>query len=826
MKETEINIADAPRAKSGVAWIAEKLFAYRILIIIFFCIVSVFLFWSASKTHVDAGFTKQLPLSHEYIQTFLEYREEFGGANRVLIAFTLDEGDIFNPLFFDLLKEATDEAYFIPGVDRAQVTSIWTPNVRFVEIVEDGFAGGNVVPAEFSGTPEDLHTVRENIVKSGYLGRLVANDFSGAIIAAQLLEVDPSTGEKLDYMEVAEHLERHFREPYEKRGEEIGLRVGIIGFAKVIGDIRDGATNVVLFFFVSLLITAIFVNYYAQSKRLAGLTILSAMIAVGWQLGLLNLLGYGIDPMSILVPFLVLAIGVSHGVQMVRSFRESFFAGRNSREAAIESFVQLLIPGSTALATDLIGFITILAIRIPIIQELAITASLGIFTLFFTNLLLLPILLSFVRLDPGMRDRIRERHLRTDHYWEKIASVAGPARSLMVMGFAVILGIGGYYFARQIRIGDLSHGVPELRESSRYNRDSNLIAERFDIGVNIITVICETMPDGCVNYQVMEQIDRLAWHARNVEGVQSVACLPMLAKTINQGFNEGNPKWHILPRHPAVLSQAIMPVNTSTGYLNANGSVLPIYIYLKDHRAETIARVVDAIKRFREKENSQIVDFRLATGNVGVMGATNEVVAAAQFPMLIYVFGAVILLCLFSFRSWQAAFCIVVPLALVSVMAYALMAQLKIGLKVSTLPVVALGVGVGVDYGIYLFFRLRSYITTKTRHTGESADLDGIVLEVADEHEMLFEEALTASLRQTGSAVVFTGLTLAVGVSTWIFSALKFQADMGILLTFMFLFNMLGAIFLLPAIARWLMPHHKRRVLPKPEPETGELTDQ
>jgi predicted RND superfamily exporter protein len=180
----------------------------------------------------------------------------------------------------------------------------------------------------------------------------------------------------------------------------------------------------------------------------------------------------------------------------------------------------------------------------------------------------------------------------------------------------------------------------------------------------------------------------------------------------------------------------------------------------------------------------------------------------------LYVFGAVILLCLVSFRSWRAAFCIVVPLALVSVMAYALMALLQIGLKVSTLPVVALGVGVGVDYGIYLFFRLRSYISKGTRHSGGLVEMDGFALEVPDENKMLFEEALTASLRQTGSAVLFTGLTLAVGVSTWIFSDLKFQADMGVLLTFMFLFNMLGAIFLLPAIARWLMPHHRHRINP------------
>jgi predicted RND superfamily exporter protein len=775
------------RAAAPVEKFADFLFGHRRIFLAVFVVLTLLLLWSAMRTRVDAGFTKQLPLSHEYIQTFLEYQEEFGGANRVLIAFSVEEGDIFQPQFFELLKEATDEAFFIPGVDRARVTSIWTPNVRFIEIVEDGFAGGNVVPADFSGSADDLAVVRENIIKSGRVGQLVANDFSSAVISAQLLEVDPTTGERLDYRAVARHLEETFRKPFEKRGRDIGLSVQIIGFAKVIGDVSDGARNVILFFFLSMVITTVFVYFYAQSRRLALLTVGIGMVAVVWQMGLLQLLGYGIDPMSILVPFLVLAIGVSHGVQMVRSFRSDFFAGQNSIAAARDSFCQLLIPGATALVTDLIGFITILAIRIPIIQELAITASLGIFTLFFTNLLLLPLVLSYVQLDPGLRERIQQRRARTDRFWEKVARIGQPGWSLTVIAVAVVLVLGSLQYAAQVRIGDLSHGVPELRENSRYNRDSAEIARSYEIGVNIITVICESHADACIDYAVMEQIDRLSWLLANVEGVQSVTSLPMVAKTINRGWNEGYPKWHILPRHPATLGQAISPVDTATGLLNADGSVMPVYVFLQDHRAETIARVVQAVKDFREREQSELVAFRLATGNVGVMGATNEVVAAAQFPMLLYVFGAVIALCLLAFRSWRAAFCIVVPLAVVSVMAYALMYVMGIGLKVSTLPVVALGVGVGVDYGIYLFFRLRSSMQSG----------------------MLFEEALIDTLRQTGSAVVFTGLTLAVGVSTWLFSALKFQADMGVLLTFMFLFNMLGAILLLPAIARWLLPHHR-----------------
>ncbi|MCH7893039.1 MAG: MMPL family transporter [Proteobacteria bacterium] len=182
------------------------------------------------------------------------------------------------------------------------------------------------------------------------------------------------------------------------------------------------------------------------------------------------------------------------------------------------------------------------------------------------------------------------------------------------------------------------------------------------------------------------------------------------------------------------------------------------------------------------------VKFRLATGNVGVMAATNEEVSEAQFPILMGVFAAIILLCWVTFRSLRAVLCIVLPLGLVSLLAYALMAILEIGLKVNTLPVVALGVGVGVDYGIYIFSRMQEFL--KRGETLHAAFLD--------------------TLSVTGNGVVFTAVTLGVGVATWIFSPLKFQADMGILLTFMFLVNMLGAIFLLPALAAWLFPENSR----------------
>ena len=332
-------------------------------------------------------------------------------------------------------------------------------------------------------------------------------------------------------------------------------------------------------------------------------------------------------------------------------------------------------------------------------------------------------------------------------------------------------------------------GCPSFEADSTYNIDTAVITERFDIGVDVLTVIAETVKEGCIDYEVMTTLDAFEWHMANVEGVQSVRGLAGVARNINAMWNEGNLKWRTLPRNHYTLVQSVSPVPTSSGLLNLDCSVMPVSIYTDDHKAETIERVVEAVKAFNRSHSSERIDFRLASGNVGVMAATNEEVEASQFPILGYVYAAVIALCLVSFRSVAATVCIVVPLAAVSVLAYALMALLEIGLKVSTLPVVALGVGIGVDYGIYIYGRLRTHL----------------------EQGLDFATAYERTLATTGAGVVLTGLTLAAGVATWIAAPLKFQADMGTVLTFMFLVNMVGAVVLLPALGAWLVRPKKAK---------------
>ncbi len=766
-----------------ISKLENMIFGHRRWVIGLFVMVTVFMAYSATNLSIDAGFSKLLPLQHEYMKTFTKHRQEFGGANRILIALTAKNGDMFTPEFFEALRVCTDEVFFIPGVDRTRVSSLFTPNVRFTEVIEDGIAAGNVVPADFEPTPQGLEQVRKNILKAGIVGRLVANDFSGALISAELLEFNPNTGEQLDYIFVAHELEERIRGQVQSKNIGVVVDTHIIGFAKVIGDISDGAARVVLFFAAAFLITALFVYVYAQSLKITVIPLACSLIAVIWQLGLLTRLGYGIDPMGILVPFLVFAIGVSHGVQMISAFGAEVFQGADALTAARASFRRLLIPGGVALASDTIGFVTILLIEIQVIQEMAIIASLGVAAIILTNLVLLPVLVSYLSLDDAYREKLQRRSRRLARIWRVLARVSEPKPAAAVILISTAMLMFGVWKAADIRIGDLHAGVPELRADSRYNIDSAVIGDRFSIGVDVITVIVETIEEGCIDYDVMSTIDRFAWHMENVEGVQSVVSLSGVAKVINAGWNEGALKWRVLPRNQSVMVQAVAYVPTSSGLLNEDCSVMPVIIFTADHRAETITRIVSEVKGFGQEYGSETVKFQLATGNVGVMAATNEVVEAAQFPILLGVFSAIIMLCLITFRSVRAVLCIVIPLGLVSVLAYALMTVLEIGLKVSTLPIVALGVGIGVDYGIYIYNRFRGFLAD-----GKS-----------------IPEAYLITLAITGNGVVFTGLTLAIGVATWIFSPLKFQADMGILLTFMFLVNMLGAIVLLPALASWLL---------------------
>ncbi|WP_321846632.1 efflux RND transporter permease subunit [Paraburkholderia bannensis] len=757
------------------------------LVLLTLCVALTAAFgYSATRLRLDPGFNKMIPMEHPYMQVFNRYASAFPGANTVLVSLRWKgQGDIYNEPFMDALRHATDDVFFIPGVNRSRVFSLFTPNVRYTEVTEAGFRGDVVVPGQFSSNnPADLAKVRRNVARSGQIGRLVSNDLKAALIRAELRETDPATGKRLDYSAVAKQLEQ-IRARYASQNVE----VDIIGFAKLVGDVEAGIAGVMVFFGIAFAITALLLLAYTRSLRTTALALCVALLPVVWLLGALPMLGLGIDPMSILVPFLIFSIGVSHAVQMTNAWKQALATGLSSADAARDAFRKLFVPGTVALLTNALGFMVIMRIRIDIVRELGITACLGVLLMIVTNKVFLPILLSYTRLERGAlvraQSRVAQRRsgAKADG-WARFGVFARPLPALGVFALALGLLAFGAEASRALQIGDIGSGAPELRATSRYNVDNARITSQYNIGVDALAVIVETQgyDDACLHYPVMSAIERFEMQMRGVAGVQSVVSVPSLAKVSIAAFNEGNPRWAALPRSSDGLTQGAGAFDPDNGMNTENCQAIQVLIYTDNHEGRTIAHIVDEIKRFAAEDETKGVAFRLAGGNVGVMAATNEAVADAEIAMLLSIFGAIALLCFVTFRSWRAVLCIVVPLTIVSILCNAVMAWLGIGLKVATLPVITLGVGVGVDYGIYLYERLQHEL-----RAGAS-----------------LPEAFGAAMRQRGTAALFTAVTMFIGVGTWAGSALKFQVDMGVLLAFMFLVNLFGAVFLLPALAAWL----------------------
>jgi predicted RND superfamily exporter protein len=742
----------------------------------------------ALRLQPDAGFEKQIPLQHPYMQVFKQYEKAFGGANLVSIALIRRDGDIYEQGFLEALRAATDEIFFLPGVDRSRVTSLFTPGVRYLEVVEGGFSGGDVVPRDYAPSPAMFDLIRANVGKAGVIGRLVSNDQRGAMIVAELLENDPSTGERLDYRKVAADLER-IRAKYQSDD----IAVHVIGFAKVVGDVTDASREVAGYFLFALALTMLLLWAFCGSLRLSLLPLSAALAAVIWELGLLRSFGYGLDPFAILVPFLILSIGVSHGVQYINGWgNEVAENGLDSYHASLETFKRLFIPGTVAIVTNVIGFATLAFIKIEIVQEMAINAALGMAAVIVTNKVMLPIALTWVRL-PALekfRRRQRRRVEIGDRLWQPLSACAERRVALPLLAVAACSLAWALWKYPDLRIGDTQAGVPELRPDSRYNRDSAAIVGSFNIGVDLLKVIVETREYGCVDGAVMELVDRFSWHLQNTEGVASVVSLPTIARRVRQGLNEANPKWLVLPRNPGALAQIVAQVPPSSGLQNPDCSAMPVLVFTQDHKAETLERIVDATKAFNAANAGAGASFALASGNVGVMAATNEEIRARELVVIIWVHLTLLLFVWVSFRSFASVVAIIAPLVLCSLMTYGFMAVVGVGMKAATLPVAAFGVGIGVDGGIYLWSVLARYL----------------------EQGLPLREAHFQALRHTGKAVVFTSLSLIVAVVTWMFSGLQFQADMGLLLFLMFTANLFGAILLLPALAWLVLPRHGRKL--------------
>ncbi len=779
------------------------LFNHRVAFLFAFLLITVFLIYQTYDLEMDTSIKKMVPLQHEYIKNLYKHKDELSLGNDIRIAVEHTKGDIFDKEFIETLREITEEGFYLPGVNKGKVKSLWTPNVRWTEADEFGFSGGEMIPPGYNGSKESLLELQRNVLKSDIIGRLVADNLRSTIVYLPLIEQDSNKQEdknnSIDYKLLSEELESNIRQQFESDS----IRIHIIGFAKKVGDLIEGVKGVLGFFIITVIITFHLLIIDCRCVRCAGVILIGSLMAVAWQLGIVTLLRklmatfreseywlpflkansafesiqFGLDPYSMLIPFLVFAIAVSHGVQYVGEMGARIADGATAYDASTNTFRALFLPGLLALISDAVGFVTLWFIDIGVIRELAITASIGVATIILTKLMFVPIAMSYVGIGDRAIEFAKKKHASPSIVWLTLSKLVKPRYAICIV-FISLVGAGiGNDIRKDLKIGDLDPGAPELHPTSPYNLDNHYITTNYSISADVLVVMVETPPQSCSSYRALKLIDRFMWKMERLDDVESVDSLVSVVKHVLSGFNEGNIKWSALPKNQEIIGGALTYL--PSGYQNPDCSLVPVIIYLKDHKATTLSNVVSAVEAFAKKNNSNtLANFILASGNAGAEAATNQVIASAEKRILIMVYSVICLMIFISFRSIRPVICIVLPLFLTSILCEAVMTKMGMGVKIATLPVIALGVGIGVDYGIYLYSKMRYHLDLGTT----------------------LQSAYLSALQITGKSIVFTGIALSLSVGTWYFSDIKFQADIGILLTFMFLWNMIGAIVLMPAL--------------------------
>lgn len=773
-------------------WLERAIFNWRVFIVFACAALTVFLAGSAVQLGVGVNFQQMLPHSQPFIRNYLKYRKSLRGlGDSVRIVVQNKNGTIFHKKYLATLQKISDAVYLIPGVDRPYMQSLWTRNVRWLKPTAQGYSGGPVMPNSYNGSHKSIRRLRRDVNRSGIVGSLVATNLKSSAIYVPLMDhINRPVRKPLDYVQFSRRLNHTLA-----KLKTPGVKIHVIGLAQLIGDLAAGIYHVMLYFGVAIVIAAILLFLYTRCLRSSFIVLLCSVVAVTWDLGIIHLLGIKLDPYSVLVPFLVFAIGVSHGSQKMNGILQDIGRGTHKYVAARYTYRRLFRAGLTALLADATAFAVLAVIDIPVIRELALMASIGVGVLIFTNLILLPILLSFTGVSPTAA-RLEARHAKNPQRGITGLSLTVLSRFTRrpwaIGAIVVAIALAGFGFAvgKNIQVGDLHRGAPALWPHSRYNRDVAYVTKHYRLSNNRFVVIVKTPDQGILNYSTQVGMDRLEQRLRPLKGVQSATSLADLARQYTEAMFQGNPRWYTISDDKYLLPEVLhSAASKNRQFTNLEDSVAPILVYLKDHKARTLSRVVRVSENFARHNDTKHTKFLLAAGTAGIQAATNIAVGKANLEMLGLVYAAVILLCFITFRSWRGVIVAIIPLALTSVLCQALMVLLGIGVTVATLPVTALGVGIGVDYALYLL----------------SVQL------AAQRRGLSLPEAYAHAIGFTGKVVLLVGFTLATGLITWRWSPIKFQASMGVLLSFMFLWNMIGSLILIPALSYFLLRDDKVR---------------
>jgi hypothetical protein len=764
-------------------WFSHGLIRYRFGFLTLCLIISLFFAYQLKNLSFNTNLGDFYPLKHPYLVIQNRLIEIFGGLNQVSIAIEVKKDTILNLVTLDKVWKITNELYLTEGINANRLVSLSSRKVKHVEANEEGFKTEWLMH-DPPKNPEEIAILNKRIVRNPLVyGVIVSKDLKSSLIQADF----ESNVSVKKIFEILQGIKSKY--------EDANHTIYISGQPVLQGWLDYYLPKMAsLFIFTVIAMSLVLFNAF-KSKRGVLLPLLSAFMATLWGLGMTVMFGYKLTPATVLAPFLVFALGTSHAVQFIKRYYEYMSRHkRNSKAAAIKITRNLFVPAFTGLFTDGIAPFTLFFVPLGMVKSLAVGIGFGILSIFFSTVILVPNLLSFMRPPKRLEVIKEERASLTNRVLRSFANLAVNKRSrwIVIVVFCVLTLIA-IYGASQLIVGDKKCGTSLLYSSSDYNRAEKFISEKFSTSDPYYVFVEGKQQDAILKPGVLKEMDNLQRYLeKGVKGVGRTLSLVEYMKGMNMAMFEGRRDEFRIPDNDKTIAE-YMFLYSLTGFpgdfdpvVNPNYQYANIKIDLVDHKASTITEVLDKTKEWiKTNHRAKDAGFYYAGGTIGMLAAVNQTVKPMLSANSIGT-ASLVLLCLIVAYGWVLGTAVLfLPLIFRTMLLLGILGFLKVGLTAEIIPVIALGIGFGDDFGIYIVSR----VMDELKEGGGS-----------------LKEALIEAMSTSGKAVFFTGLSLTIGIATWMFSPILMQARLGALLSFLILFNVIGTLVVLPSMIMLIKP--------------------
>lgn len=758
------------------------LLRFRWPVIVVLAIMTIFLGYYAVEMRVYTNFFDLYPPGHPYIQLYQKYRRMFGTANVLVMSIEVKEGDIYNVDTINKINYATLQVLETSGVNPYQILSLTHPKMKNIKITGAIISAYPIMYPGPPKTPEDIKAIKQAVyTNEGVHGFYVSEDNTAALITAGFWE------EGVDFRNLYERMLR-IRQEVEADGKH---KVYIAGFPMLYSWIFSYKNYILAVIGVTTLIILLMLWFYFRTATGVWVPLFSGLLSSLWALGFAGYFGFNLDPLVLVVLVLITARALSHSVQSMERYHEEYRRLGNKQEAILSSYLSLFSPALVSIASDGLAILTLAVAHIPLIQKLAYVSSFWVFTISISVVTLHPVILYFIPPpphDPKAGTRF------SDHLYNAInrsmVRISGGGYRYAVIGSFIVALLVGMFYAQKLKIGDVSIGKALLYNDHDYNVSYDHINEKF-VGASQLVILAEGEEEGVIkDPQVLITLEKFQRYMEQQELVGGSITITTMARRLYQLFQEGIPKWAIIPDNPRDVGNIFYQFLNTLGsddldrFIDKNSQNATITIYYKDYNHATVVGSINMARQFIEANPVEQVKFRLAGGLLGILAAVNEEVEWSYKWNLILVMVTVFVLSMLTYASVVGALIVMIPSIVAQPLSEALMYGMGIDANINSLPVAAVGIGIGIDYGYYVLSR----IVEEYQRFGD--------------HERAIEEALMT----TGRAIMFTGSTLTVSVIFWIFFPMKFQSEMAILLTLLLFFHVVGALAFIPGTVSLLKP--------------------